>query len=103
MVYLTFGTSIWEIMGFSGKKWGLVGERGIYRNDRRYTLSWGHQRMRGQGTINMEILINPHTMVGCLYCVRGVWRQATCQYPTHIQTINIELNEGQFKRYAGAG
>ncbi len=27
-------------------------------------------------------LINPHTMLGCLYCVRGVWRRATCQYPT---------------------
>ncbi len=27
-------------------------------------------------------LINPHTMLGCLYSVRGVWRQATCQYPT---------------------
>ncbi len=29
-------------------------------------------------------LINPHTMLGCLYCVRGVWRRDTCQYPTCI-------------------
>ncbi len=28
-------------MGFSGKKWELIGDRGIYRNYERYTLSWG--------------------------------------------------------------
>ncbi len=28
-------------------------------------------------------LIYPHTMLGCLYYVRGVWKRATCQYPTH--------------------
>ncbi len=28
-------------MGFRGKKWELVGDRGIYRNYGRYTLSWG--------------------------------------------------------------
>ncbi len=27
-------------------------------------------------------LINSHIMLGCLYCVREVWGQATCQYPT---------------------
>ncbi len=28
-------------MGFSGKKWELIGDRGIYRNYGRYTLLWG--------------------------------------------------------------
>ncbi len=28
-------------MGFSGKKWELVGDRGIYRDYGRYTLSCG--------------------------------------------------------------
>ncbi len=28
-------------MGFSGKKWELFGDRGIYGNYGRYTLSWG--------------------------------------------------------------
>ncbi len=28
-------------MGFSGKKWELIGDRGIYRNYGRYTLPWG--------------------------------------------------------------
>ncbi len=31
-------------MGFSGKKWELIGDRGIYRNYGRYTLSWGLNR-----------------------------------------------------------
>ncbi len=36
-------------------------------------------------------LINPYTMLRYLYCVRGVWRQATCQYPTlHIHIRNIQ-------------
>ncbi len=31
-------------MGFSGKKWELIGDRGIYRNCGRYILSWGLMR-----------------------------------------------------------
>ncbi len=33
------GRSWQEIMGLSGKKWELVGDRGIHRNYGRYTLS----------------------------------------------------------------
>ncbi len=32
-------------MGFSGKKWELIGDRGIYRNYGRYTLSWAYLRV----------------------------------------------------------
>ncbi len=32
-------------------------------------------------------LINPHTMLGCLYGVRGVWRRVTCQYPTQYLSV----------------
>ncbi len=36
-------------------------------------------------------LINPHPMLGCLYCVRGLWRQATCQYPTSKYCMTAEV------------
>ncbi len=47
-------------MGFSGKKWEVIGDRGIYRNYGRYTLSWGlliTKRQRAELTISNKYRI----------------------------------------------